>query len=657
MERKLSNTTEKAQARARYENSSSSEGLPNPNENSASTARRRVTPRGNGGNGSSVNSGVRRTDGAMRARQDSKRAMTSADNMDLFDNSDSSTVKPKKKRVWLRVIAGVMAVLVLGIGGLAVYRKVTYKPPVYVVQPIYENTGRFTLDNFKSAIVDFDTEKIQQNTVGESWLVKEVDYANQVEARLNFIKSVCAYVNFEYPTIQAVTNEGSPAVDSNGQAIMQEADMINGENFKVTIIDYDNLSATMKEDAVLIATMYQNSGYQSSDYTYRDDMVNLMIDYILSKPNLPTKTVEISLPVQEVEVEVTAPDGSVNKQIQYAVTDDGALDNLLFGSKEFHNMCDTFGTICWQFDNGALVGVNAPEQSAFADDSLVPIEELTESAVDDESVAESEDKKTDTSSEDKVESDDKKLDDTKTIESEVSSDTDSIINDVEVTTDETEPELPHNEEGYVYESVIPYTWVGAYFLANEYTGDLNPVAQEGDGTFELPAAVDTSVVTKALCADNNYHDVRVTLKGYWVGEDAVDYTIQFSEKNRGFDKNSSLQLICFEVEVENLEDNPITVQSELYLSDKQSNPSVRTGNVYGFLDSATIQPGESVVLQDWATSTELPTKYVCWGKSFKRSFPVIWFKLLAGSGDAVVDYNANTDYNNDSSDVSQSSNA
>lgn len=665
------------QSEARYGGSGSSDGLPNPNEDNSVRGDFRRPPQRNTRVPASAGSrrvrgaNIHNPEGAMRAAQ-AARAGSPTHEDDLFSVDASHT--GKKKRIWLRVVAGVMAVLVLGISGLAVYRKVTYKPPVYVIQPVYENTGRFTLDSFKDAIVAYDTEKLELGTVAESWLVKELDYANKIEARENFIKSICAYVNFTYPTVQAKTSDGNLAVDSQGQAIMQDADMLSGENFTVTIVDYNNLSATMKEDAVLIASLYEKSGYHPTDYTYRDDMVNLMIDYILSKPNLPTKTVEISLPVQEVQMDVTAADGTTSTEIKYVVTDDAVLDNLLFGSEEFHNMCDTFGTICYQYDNNALVGVNAPEPSAF-DDSSLGVEtadsggedvtsgiEVSESANEtstdvsssDSSVVENEDSEKSSDTISGVEGVDK-TDKAEQADSEASTALSEPTDDI-TTEEDTEPALPHNEEGYVYESVIPYTWVGAYFLTNEYTGELNPVAQEGDGTFELPAAIDTSVVTKVLCADGNYHDVRVTLKGYWVGEDAVNYTIGYSEKNRGFDKNSSLQLICFEVEVENLEDNPITVQSELYLSDKQSNPSVRTGNVYGFLDSATIQPGESVVLQDWATSTELPTKYVCWGKSFKRKYPVVWFKLLAGSGESVEDYNANTNYQPESQSESQNEN-
>ena len=63
--------------------------------------------------------------------------------------------------------------------------------------------------------------------------------------------------------------------------------------------------------------------------------------------------------------------------------------------------------------------------------------------------------------------------------------------------------------------------------------------------------------------------------------------------------------------------------------------------MYGFYDTATIQPHTKVVLNDWATSTELDQKYVCWGKTFLRKYPCVWFKLLAGSGGEVPKYNAN----------------
>ena len=170
----------------------------------------------------------------------------------------------------------------------------------------------------------------------------------------------------------------------------------------------------------------------------------------------------------------------------------------------------------------------------------------------------------------------------------------------------------------------------------------------GDGTVAHPAGVGTPIITKVLGTDGKYHDIKVTLKGYWVGQDAIDYAVTFSEKNRGFDPNSPVQLICYEVEVYNLEDKDFTFDSEMMLCDKSASKTGRTGTMYGFnYEGVTVKSKDSVIFNDWATSTELEQKYVAWGKSFNRQYEPVFFKVLAGTGE-VPTYSAYTEFTGNS---------
>lgn len=192
---------------------------------------------------------------------------------------------------------------------------------------------------------------------------------------------------------------------------------------------------------------------------------------------------------------------------------------------------------------------------------------------------------------------------------------------------------------WVNESVIPYCFLGSYYCQNEYKGSYSPDVKVGDGTVEYPAGVGTPIITKCLGSDGKYHDIKITLIGYWKGQDAIDYAIKFSEKNRGFDVNSVIQLICYELKIENLEGKAFAFESDMFLSDKNSNNSTRTGTMYGFHEKATVEANGSIVINDWATSTELEQKYVCWGESFDRAYATVYFKVLAGEGN-VPTYSA-----------------
>ena len=452
-----------------------------------------------------------------------------------------------KKRVSLLKILIIVLVLAVLAGGVVFAYNYFIIGSKQVVA-VEEETGKYALDTYKNLIINYDAEKLVKE-LESSHLASEWDFANENKVIQSWIKSVCSYVDFTYPKVKALNNRGEFFTDATGTVIMVDSTMNSSEDkVIVTHIDYSALSATMEEDSTLIKEMYTKSGYAPTDYTYTDEMRDLMLDYLLSKSNYPTKTTELSIPLKSVTLKRDNADGTQTEYTGYKVSDDAVLDDILFGSDDFHAMIDKFALI--------TTGVDMTQEGKS-------------------------------------------------------------------------------------ESVITYTWVGSNFVVNKYEGALEKVAPEGDGTFDKPAGLGTPIVTKVLGTDGAYHDVKVTLIGYWQGQSAIDYAVGFSEKNRGFSADSVIKLVCFEVRVENLENAPITISSELYLGDSRSNQSTRTGSMYGFYDTATIQPHKKVVLNDWATSTELDQKYVCWGKTFLRKYPCVWFKLLAGSGGEVPKYNAN----------------
>lgn len=626
--------------------------------------------------------------------------------------SDSGEETPPKKKMGKgkKILIGVVAVVAVTFAGAFVYGKFFKKPATYVVTTEYEESGRYPLDNYVATVTKYNADDMRE-VVPNSWVALEWDYANDNPIRENWVNSVCSYVSFEYPQSQKKNNLGELVVDSNGERDMEDSPMTDGEAVTVTIVDYDALSSTMWEEVEVIADKYQKSGYKPEDYTYKDEMTDLMLNYLLEKSNLPTKTVEVVFPLEAGMETVENNDGSKKSVTRYTLTDDAELDKLLFSSDEFHNMCDTFGTIIMQYDNEELVGVNAPE----------PVEETpegTESESAADTKADSNKDKADTKEakkedkaakkEDKAEAkatnasangdfkvellrnetpleiefvankEESKKEESKKEDKKAATDSNAATESKAATDDSSAEETDgtpvdeaeeqeqtywvdskgnahdyFNEFGYYYESIITYTWCGAWYCANEYEGESNPEIQEGNGSYELPAGIGTTVVTKCLGTDNKYHDVKVTLRGYWLGQNAIDYAVSWSEKNRGFDNTSVVKLVCFEVQVENLETKPFTAISEMYLADSQSNASSRSGKMYGFYDQMEIQPHEKVIMNDWATSTEMEQKFVCWGKSFRRNYDTVWFKLLAGSGEEVPDYDANKTFiNRDGSDDS-----
>lgn len=552
---------------------------------------------------------------------------------------------PPKKRGKGKIIAlGIVGAVVLGMFGIRAYNKSKPKPvvkPEMAATIAYEQSGRFALDTYLGYLKNYDHKAIK--TVSpDSWVAKEWDYANSNELRQNWVKSVCAYLEFTYPQMEALDVNGDVYISDTGEKVTLDSDMLNNETITVTVVDFNTLAVTMQEDIKQIIDAYEASGYSPSDYTYNDEMVELMLDYLLSKSNYPTKLVEVQLPLgtKSTEADTSTEEPTTNSYVgSYILTDDSALDKILFSSEDFHLMCDTYSSLIIDYEYKALndaynadVAKRDAEIQADKDALTARLEAEEITQVEYDLLAED------------IRFTPEELDAKKAEENL------RISDDVyaELTTPKKEyPEIPPvaaKDELFGEESVVPYTWCGAYFCKNEYDGELSKEPQVGDGSFELPAGIGTEIVTKALCSDGKFHDIKVTLMSYCTGEAAINYAQRYSEKNRGWDKDSMTQLICYEVKIENLEGVEVTLDSQLYLSDKNSNQSTRTGSIFGFTESITLKPYEEGFINDWATSTELPYKYLCWGSEFNREYPAVWFKVLAGSGGELDDFDATLSY-------------
>lgn len=545
---------------------------------------------------------------------------------------------PRQKKPIGKII---LALIVLVIIGLVAVKLLGKKPEIIVSEP-YEKSGRFAYDNLLTNLNNFNAEALDDcvgTEDGDSYLAQEYAYVNGVPLREEFIEKVCKIVKFNFPDstelLDAAKNGGK---EEAGGVDVKKCMMNNGESVSVVIPDYEAITVQMNEDVEYITNMMTTSGYTVEDYTYNDDMVNLLCQYVCDLGEIPTKQVELTLPIG------TGVDGSPN------ISDDSAIDDLLFGSKELRNMCATFSQICvgytgfkdeqyeteeeqdnpewekwnklfekyYEEDNG-IFNENTSKWEPWylrdAEDNFI-LDENGEKIVNYYSVKDDKGK-------DWIEPDKKVM--------------------VRVT------KTRQVEDKWVEETGIHYNWIGTHYLQTEYDGEFSTYFRVGDGSIEHPAGVGTSIITKVLCTDGNYHDVRVTLMGYWVDQNAIDYAESFSTKNKGFTTQSVIRMICYEVEVENLEKQPITFQTtEMTLCDSNSNVTARTGTLYGFTSETTLQAGEKKFVNDWGASTELDQKYVCWGKSFGRTFPMVYFNILAGTGE-IPPYSAYELFNGKSS--------
>lgn len=567
----------------------------------------------------------------------------------------------QKKSGGKKILFALIAMIVVVIGVVAIK---SLNKPLVAQEQVYENSGKYVLDSLKNALNNYDATTIDGlvgTEDGDSYLAQEWAYVNRVKIREEFIQKVCAVVNFEYPQVQQLSTTGVAMTNSDGSPIMIESFMNNGESVTVTIPDYNKIAQTMDEDYNTIIKMFKSSKYSEEDYTWNDEMANLMLQYIFDEASfveIPTKTVEMNLEIR------------LNTEGKAYLVDDAVLDDALFGSEDFHYMCAKFSQLClgWTGYKDEHYTVQEMQHNPEYDDWFVLFLSYFE-----------EDGGIYDSTTGEFKNVQKAYNKTKSKwepwylrndanEIQKNEDGTYIVNYFSVKDDNGNDWIQPDEEilvdvekvrqvedPWIEESGVMYNWIGQNFIKNNYKGLGDTTVRVGDGSREYPAGIGTTLITKALCSDGKFHDVKVALVGYWTDQHAIDYAEKFSTKNRGFTTSSVVQLICYEIQIENLEKEAITFEaSEMTLADRNTNISSRTGTMYGFTETVTLQPGEKIIINDWATSTELEQKYVCWGKNFGRQYSILFFDALAGTGD-IPSYSAYKQFTGESN-IDESSN-
>ena len=562
-----------------------------------------------------------------------------------YDAIANSAKQAKKKGTkWVGIVASVFfsltAISIIGAGGY--YYFTQYSPPE--IKTPEEYTGRRALDTFLKALKGYNKSDILKSLSADiSYLNQEEDYANANEIEIDFIKTVCDTVSFTYPEAPKVNKRGEMVDKVTGEVQTKMSDMTDGEATLVTYIDYDAILENIREDdeeKARILKGVKTAGISKKSLTYKEEMTDYFMQYIMNLETIPVKTEEVRIPL----VASKAEDGYST----YKVQDDILIDNLLFGSDSFHRLMDYFGRIASNYKTKVTKTVEKEKEVEVENPEYAKWVQQVQSqqAMDAQTgvVSVYPELQMDAAGNIVLGEDGQPII-LRTVCLQVDGNGNLVLdangNTIEVP--EPSPTIKEkkttkhkvtvkNTKKYKSESVIPYTWIGAYYLQNVYKDGVNVQPQSGDGTFERPAAKGTSIITKAYYGkgkDRKAYDIKVTLTGMWEGDDAIEYLEGFSEKNRGFRTDSSLKLVCFEYEVKNLSNKTIVVSDNMVLADMNANQSPRTGTVFGLTSKVELKKGQAKTIQTWATSTELDRKYLIWGKNFNRKFPVVWFDVLA----------------------------
>lgn len=527
-----------------------------------------------------------------------------------FSNIDMGDVKERKPVNRKKVIASIITgVLLLG-GGTGGYVYWNKEHKTKLAQENAKNVEKkriSVLKNLGESINSFSTKDLlPEGDDVISNLDMEIVYMNENKVRTEFLKKILE---------NAEVNASKSGIDythinwSYVSAIMQN-------------VDYDKIQAIYKEQSIdrnahdfgdkMIDAF---SKYITENY---DKMVSKEGDYSKSFINSfadSKTTVSMSLD------EATTKDGKVTEDLL------NTIDKSLFGSQEFHNALDVFGLVAT-----GDIGKKEETEKHKEWSSRKKILEDYGSKIDTLPINELKDVNNvlkDILNENyNVSLDDPKDAYKKALEE---------LNKVEPVPwkiESSEDVIKKFKKG----SLVPYTWIGSYFLQNEYKDeDGNQIvvnAQIGDGSYDKPKAVGSSFVTKAMGTDGKYHDVKVTLKSLTIGQDAIKQSLEVDERNQGFTTSSDLTLGVVFFTVENTTNDEIEINSEFSLSDKSLNLVPRNGSMFGFKERIKLKGREIGQMSDWFFAKEVDTSNLIWGKTFNRAYPVVWQNVLA---DTVYD--------------------
>ena len=512
-------------------------------------------------------------------------------NLDVNDVGDE---KPVNKKA---IVAGILAgVLVIGGGtGGYVYWNKQHKEHVAVEKAKNLEKQRVNvLKSLAEAIPNFTTkELLPEGDEVISNLDMEIVYMNENKTRTEFLKKVLE---------KAEVNASKSGIE-------------------YTHINWSYVSALMQNvDYEKIQKMYKDAGIDRKAHDFQDKMADLYSKYISENYDKmvakegdyarsyinsfaePTITVSMSLN------EATDKDGKVTMELL------NTLDKSLFGSDEFHNSLDVFGLVATG-DIGKKEETEKHKEWA----SRKKILEDYGSKIDKLPVNELKDVnnvlKDVLNDNYKVNIDDPKDAYKKALEE---------LNKVEPVPwkiDSAKDLMEKFKKG----SLTPYTWIGSYFLQNEYKDaegkQIVVNAQIGDGSYDKPKALGSSFLTKAKGTDGKYHDV-------------IKQSLEVDERNQGFTTTSDLILGVLMFTVENVTDDEIEIDSEFSLADKSINLVPRNGSMFGFKERIKLKGREIGQMSDWFFAKEVDTSNLIWGKTFNRAYPVVWQNVLA---DTVYD--------------------
>ena len=563
-----------------------------------------------------------------------------------FNASPEEYKAYKRSKNIRKIIAGILIIALVLMCGTFIYKRFI-NPEINVVPEA--QSGAVALENWQGIVNSGDFDAIS-GALDPPYLGQERDYVNSSKDKLEFVKTVYSTVDYKVAQVEQRTVYGDVVKDANGKPVMEPSNLMeDGEKVSLTTIDWDHIQFSDEKVKAILAEYKLD--VNDPDVSHK--LEEAFAAYIVSESKQETSEEIKSLEGTAKETEGKEPlPGMADVSRDSASSDGGGAEPVtadpLAGSSDGGGAeVDQSGAQAKGQQKDKVIGSlgNLPLKQQEWEPSMetvdIPDPDNNKRTVEARRVSAEEDARLDD-----VIFGGKDFLRAQTRFSMIALGGEPSKEWTAYITASPDDE-PTPRPGVGNYRFIQCTWVGAHELqvgiveeAAKFDMNVQPViAPVGDGSKENPAGKNTSVLTNQYVtgADGKVtaNPIRVELVSFYRDQDAFNFFQSKDTRNRGFTTASQVKYAGLQFKVTNLSNTKLTIGDNSSMADGNLNLTKSTGSMFGLVQSVTLNPGETGIVDAWVASPNLDNMYIIWGKDFKRGIDPVWFRVLSAEDGSV----------------------
>lgn len=245
-------------------------------------------------------------------------------------------------RVFLMSMVGIISAIIISGFMCGLYYNLIRYPNEMGTD--YNLSGLCALEKWEKGVNNLDKKELDKMLGYESYLAKEIEYANSMDYKVDFLKKMVSTVSYTPKQVEAIDVYGNPMLDKETDEVLYVDSLVIEKDEEVTLsyIDYTKIPL----DSQKIHSIMSGLKLSKDDVDYSNKLVEVFCNYMVSLDDE-----DIPLVSKEVvpNLEKTSNGYSVSLE------EDIRVDKLLFSSDEFYSFLKEFSKVAC---NGTLTDKN-----------------------------------------------------------------------------------------------------------------------------------------------------------------------------------------------------------------------------------------------------------------------------------------------------------